>query len=59
MQMARKLTPVQVIQRLEKRLEKRMEVLQRVKLDGYAMVISELEVQLDLLRRARRYIEAS
>jgi hypothetical protein len=55
---ARKLTPVQVFQRLEKRLEKRMETLQRVKLDGYAMVISELEVQLDLLRRARRYLEA-
>ena len=55
---ARKLTPVQVFERLEKRLEKRMEALQRVKLDGYAMVISELEVQLDLLRRARRYLEA-
>ena len=54
----RKLTPVQVFERLEKRLEKRMEALQRVKLDGYAMVISELEVQLDLLRRARRYLEA-
>jgi hypothetical protein len=58
MPMARKLTPVQVFERLEKRLEKRMEALQRVKLDGYAMVISELEVQLDLLRRARRYLEA-
>ena len=55
---ARKLTPVQVFQRLEKRLETRMEALQRVKLDGYAMVISELEVELDLLRRARRYLEA-
>ncbi len=59
MQTARKLTPVQVFERLEKRLEKRMETLQRVKLDGYAMVISELEVQLDLLRRARRYLEGS
>ncbi len=29
-----------------------METFQRVKLDGYAMVISELEVELDLLRRA-------
>lgn len=34
-----------------------METLQRVKLDGFAMVISELEVELDLLRRATRYLE--
>jgi hypothetical protein len=43
-----KLTPVQVLKRLQVRLEKRMESLQRVKLDGYAVVISELEVELDL-----------
>jgi len=53
----RKLTPVQVLERLEKRLEKRMDTLQRVKLDGYSMVISELENELDYLRRARRYLE--
>jgi hypothetical protein len=53
----RKLTPVQVLERLEKRLEKRMDTLQRVKLEGYAMVISELENELDYLRRARRYLE--
>jgi len=53
----RKLTPVQVLQRLQLRLERRMEVLQRVKLDGYAMVISELETELDYLRRAKRYLE--
>jgi hypothetical protein len=52
-----KLTPVQVLQRLQLRLEKRMEALQRVKLDGYALVIGELEVELDLLRRATRYLE--
>jgi hypothetical protein len=52
-----KLTPVQVLERLQLRLEKRMEALQRVKLDGYAMVIGELEVELDLLRRATRYLE--
>ena len=40
----RKLTPVQVLERLLTRLEKRMEALQRVKLDGFQMVISELEV---------------
>jgi hypothetical protein len=36
----RKLTPVQVLERLEKRLEKRMEALQRVRLNGFEMVIS-------------------
>jgi hypothetical protein len=53
----RRLTPVQVIERLEKRVMKRMEALQRVKLDGFAVVISELEIELDYLRRARRYLE--
>jgi hypothetical protein len=51
-----KLTPVQVLQRLQHRLEKRMEALQRVKLAGYEFVISELEVELDYLRRAARYL---
>jgi hypothetical protein len=53
----RKLTPTQVLERLLIRLEKRMEALQRLKLDGYAMVISELETEMDFLRRARRYLE--
>jgi hypothetical protein len=52
-----KLTPVQVLQRLQARLEKRMEALQRVKLAGYEMVISELEIEMDYLRRAARYLE--
>ena len=52
-----KLTPVQVLERLQLRLEKRMEALQRVKLDGYALVIGELEVELDLLRRGTRYLQ--
>jgi hypothetical protein len=41
---ARKLTRIQVLERFLTRLEKRMEALQRVKLDGFQMVISELEV---------------
>jgi len=41
----RKLTPVQVLERLLARLEKRMEALQRVKLDGFQMVIAALEVE--------------
>jgi hypothetical protein len=55
----RKLTPVQVleVERPLTRLEKRMEALQRVKLDGYGVAISELEKELDYLRRARRYLE--
>jgi hypothetical protein len=36
----RKLTPVEVLQRLLRRLEKRMEALQRVKLAGYEIVIN-------------------
>jgi hypothetical protein len=34
-----------------------MEALQRAKLDGFKMVISELEVKMDYLRRAKRYLE--
>jgi hypothetical protein len=52
-----KLTPVQVLQRLHRRVEKRMEALERVKLEGFDMVIAELQVELDLLRRATRYLE--
>jgi hypothetical protein len=54
---SRKLTPVQVLERLPTRLEKRMEVLQRVKLDSFQMVIAELEAEQDYLRRAKRYLE--
>jgi hypothetical protein len=54
---ARKLTPIEVLERLLIRLEKRMEAIQRIKLDGYAMVISEMETEMDYLRRARRYLE--
>jgi hypothetical protein len=53
----RRLTPVQLLERLLTRLEKRMEALQRVKLGGFQMVISELEVEQDYLRRAKRYLE--
>jgi hypothetical protein len=53
----RKLTPIQVLERLLTRLEKRMDGLQRVKLDGFQMVIVELEVEQDYLRRAKRYLE--
>jgi hypothetical protein len=52
----RKLTPVEVLLRLQDRLEKRMEAIQRAKVDGYQIVISELETELDYLRRAARYL---
>jgi hypothetical protein len=57
MPLPRKLTPTQVLERLLRRLEKRMEALQRVRLEGYEMVICELEVEQDYLRRATRYLE--
>jgi hypothetical protein len=53
----RKLPPIEVLQRLQKRLEKRMESLQRVRLAGFEVVISELETELDYLCRATRYLE--
>jgi hypothetical protein len=46
-----------VLERLQHRLEKRMESLQRVKLAGFEVVIRELETELDYLRRATRYLE--
>jgi hypothetical protein len=52
-----KLTPVEVLQRLQRRVEKRMESLQRVKLAGFEPVIAELETELDYLRRATRYLK--
>jgi hypothetical protein len=53
----RKLTPAEVLQRLQLRLEKRMDCLQRTRLESFAVTIAELEVELDLLRRAQRYLE--
>jgi hypothetical protein len=49
-----KLTPVEVLLRLQRRLEKRMEAIQPAKLDGYEIVISELEQEMDYPRRRRR-----
>jgi hypothetical protein len=46
-----------LLERLQLRLEKRMEALQRVKLEGFQMVISELETEMDYLRLAKRYLE--
>jgi hypothetical protein len=53
----RKLTPIEVLDRLLTRLEKRMEALQRVKLPGLKWSFSSWKVELDFLRRTRRYLE--
>jgi hypothetical protein len=55
----RKLTPVEVVARLERRVEKRIEGLQRTHLPGFEVAISELETELDLLRRAITYLAGS
>ena len=53
-----KLKPVEVLGRLQARLTKRIAALERVGIgDGFAMVISELKVELDYLKRAQKYLE--
>lgn len=54
---AARLTPPQVLDRLLTRPEKRIEALRGVRLPGYEMVISELEVERNYLLRAKRYLE--
>jgi len=51
------LTCLQSLERLQRRLERRIEALERVKLDGFERVLAELETELDYLRRATRYLE--
>jgi hypothetical protein len=50
------LTPEQCLDRIIAQVRKRVTVLRDTKIDGYQMVIHELEVVLDLLLRARGYI---
>jgi hypothetical protein len=52
-----KLTPLQVFDRLIRRLEKRIDSLERVRLDGFKPVLSELQVEMHYLNRARDYLE--
>ncbi len=54
-----KLTPTQVLARLQTRLRKRIAALERVGVDGYGMVIAELRVELDYLKRAQEYLESN
>ena len=55
--MQRKLSPVQVLERLQARLQRRVAALEGVQLDGYTIAIAELRIALDLLHRAQRYLE--
>jgi hypothetical protein len=55
--MAPRLTPPQGLDRLLTRIEKRIDALKGVKLPGYELVIGELEVEMNYLLRARRYLE--
>jgi hypothetical protein len=54
-----KLTPLEVFDKLIRRLEKRVDALERVKLDGLKPTISELQVEIQYLNRARDYVENS
>jgi hypothetical protein len=54
-----KLTPLEVFDKLIRRLEKRVDALKRVKLDGFGPVIAELSEEIHFLNRGRDYIENS
>ena len=50
-------SPPRVLDRLLSRVEKRIDALRRVKLPGFEVVVSELEVERNYLLRAKRYLE--
>ena len=52
----RRLTPLEVLERLQHRVEQRIVALERVKLEGFEMVLAELKVELDFLHRASNYL---
>jgi hypothetical protein len=47
---------MQCLERLQRRIEKRISALERTRLIGNEPVIAELRVELDFLRRALRYL---
>jgi hypothetical protein len=51
------LPPPQVLDRLLRRIEKRLEALKGVRMPGYEVAISELETEMNYLLRAKRYLE--
>jgi hypothetical protein len=54
-----KLTPLEVFDKLIRRVEKRIDALKRVGLDGFKPVLSELGEELHFLNRGRDYVENS
>jgi hypothetical protein len=46
-----------VLDRLLRRIEKRLEALKGVRMPGYEVAISELETEMNYLLRAKRYLE--
>jgi hypothetical protein len=52
-----RLSPPQVFDSLLSRLEKRIAALKGLKLPGYEIAIAELEIEVNYLLRARRYLE--
>jgi hypothetical protein len=52
----RKLNCLQCLERLQRRIEKRISALERTRLIGNEPVLAELRVELDFLRRALRYL---
>jgi hypothetical protein len=49
----REITPAQAFGIIAERIEKRIQTLQNMRLDGYSMVISELDLVLRQVRKAR------
>ena len=49
------ITPAAAFGIIAQRLEKRIQVLQNMRLDGYSMVISELDLVLRQVRKAQQY----
>jgi hypothetical protein len=52
-----KLTPLEVFDKLIRRVEKRIDALKRVGLDGFKPVIAELSEEIHYLNRRRDYLE--
>ncbi len=51
----RDITPAAAFGIIAGRIEKRIQVLQNMRLDGYKMVISELDLVLRQVRKAQQY----
>ena len=50
----REITPAQALGIIAQRIEKRIQVLKGVKLDGYSVAMSELDIVLSYVRNAQQ-----